>query len=177
MNGWRSKALIGAILLQLLVLAAELGGAVYPRWFGQAVQLTVEPVDPRSLFRGNYAQLRYQIGEVQLPSDETVLNVRAGERVYVSLVEDGQGRWQAQDVHFEPPDSGLFIRGRIRYWPGDTGTSVTLHIRYGIEAYFLPRDKALALEDELRSGGVATVMIAPDGKAALLGVEAGSPTQ
>jgi len=44
----------------------------------------------------------------------------------------------------------------------------------GRRLYF---DKALAMEDELRSGGVATVIIAPDGKAALLSVEATAPTQ
>ena len=52
-----------------------------------------------------------------------------------------------------------------------------MRIRYGIEAYFLPREKALALEKALRnSGSVATVMVAPNGKAALMEVDPGVNT-
>jgi uncharacterized membrane-anchored protein len=170
---WRVVALVGAIMLQLLVLAGELLGAVYPRWWGQAVHLAVQPVDPRSLFRGNYARLRYAIGEVQL--DRLPRTLRRGEPVYVPLRRDATGLMQADGLSLEPPDDRPFIRGRVETHHA-TPRGVSVRLRYGIEAYFLPRDKALALEKSLRnSGSVASVMIAPNGKAALLGVDPGLP--
>ena len=45
-------------------------------------------------------------------------------------------------------------------------------MKYGIEALFAPKEKALALERQLRDSGVAVVRVAPNGKAALVTVEA-----
>ncbi len=42
----------------------------------------------------------------------------------------------------------------------------------GIEALFAPKEKALALERQLRHSAVAVVRVAPNGKAALVTVEA-----
>ena len=170
---WHAKALVGAIVLQLLVLGGGLLGALYPRWLGQEVRLLVEPVDPRSLFRGNYAQLRYRIGEVAM--DEATLPLRHGERVYVPLRPADEGVMQGDGLRLSPPADGLFIRGRVegRPWPAQEGFRV--RVRYGIEAYFLPRDKALAMEKALRQGdSVASVMVAPNGKAALVAVNPGT---
>ena len=173
-GNWRAMALFGAIMLQLLVLAGELLGAVYPRWLGEEVRLAVQPVDPRSLFRGNYAQLRYAIGEVQLA--ELPRTLRRGESVYVPLRRDAADLMQADGLLLEPPDGRPFIRGRVET-DYSTARGVTVRIRYGIEAYFLPREKALALEKALRnSGSVATVMVAPNGKAALMEVDPGVNT-
>ena len=52
------------VLLQLMVLAAEFGTTVYPLYTGEKVALVVAPVDPRSLFRGQYVQVRYDISQV-----------------------------------------------------------------------------------------------------------------
>jgi hypothetical protein len=38
---------------------------------------------------------------------------------------------------------------------------------YGIEAYFAPEKKAQILEKEMGQGGIAVVMVAKNGKAAL----------
>ncbi len=164
---WKLWALGAAIGAQLLVLAGELLGAAYPLWFGQEVRLQVQPVDPRSLFRGNYARLDYEIGRVKWCKE----GLRKGEVVYVHLQADTDGIMRAQGLSLERPDEGAFIRGRVTRVEQDCRE---VHVRYGVEAYFLPRDKALVLEDELRrEEAVATVMIAANGKAALIAVEAG----
>ena len=49
------------IAFQIFVLAGEYTNAVYPLWTGQEIKLKTVPVDPRSLFRVNYARLRYEI--------------------------------------------------------------------------------------------------------------------
>ncbi|MES9902368.1 MAG: GDYXXLXY domain-containing protein [Sedimenticola sp.] len=161
-----SLGLAAAILLQIGVLAVEYLGANHPLWTGQEVRLKTVPVDPRSLFRGNYAQLNYDISDItfNLPVDKSSL--RTGEVVYVALKLAESGLHEYVDASLERPDSGLFIRGRIgsSRWRGNVGA---YSVRYGIEAFFAPKDKALALERKLRSGAVAVVMIADNGRATL----------
>ena len=66
----------------------------------------------------------------------------------------------------EKPESGVFIRGRVQGRHA-LEKKVVYRVRYGIEAYFAPRDKALELERKLRDGGVAVIMVAKNGKVTL----------
>ena len=59
----RSKVAVGlgaAIAFQLVVLAGMVVYAAMPLWTGTEIRVKTVPVDPRSMFRGNYAQLRYE---------------------------------------------------------------------------------------------------------------------
>ncbi|MBT3870270.1 MAG: GDYXXLXY domain-containing protein [Gammaproteobacteria bacterium] len=47
-----------AVLVGMYVTAA------LPLWTGAEIRLATAPVDPRSLFRGNYALLSYDISEI-----------------------------------------------------------------------------------------------------------------
>lgn len=170
---WISIGLVSMIVLQLGVLAGEYLGAVYPLWTGQEIRLKVVPVDPRSLFRGNYARLNYDISRIDANDLKGVESPRNGEIVYVSLKPDEQGLYIFSAASTVKPVSGIFIRGRVnrsRWWGG----SAKLPIKYGIEAWFAPKKKALELERTLRSGGgVASVMVASNGKATLKAVGPG----
>lgn len=169
----RSHLLSFMILFQILVLSGEYLNSVYPLWLGREIELDIRPVDPRSLLRGNYARLVYDIRtlgrELFEPGDYERL--RRGKPVYVSLAKEGAG-WQPTGASLERPSGGLFIRGRVERTGGMGGAAV----RYGIEAFFAPKEKALALEKGLRRGGgeerkaVARIKVAPGGKAALVGV-------
>jgi uncharacterized membrane-anchored protein len=156
--------LVLVILFQAGVLAAEYLGALYPLWSGREIKLKTVPVDPRSLFRGNYAQLRYEISTIPAKALDAK-EQRAGEVVYVRLKPGADGLYAFDSATLRQPESGLFIRGRLTS-PGRRGTG-SYQLRYGIEAWFAPKEKALALEQELRGGGVALVMVAANGKAAL----------
>ena len=171
-GNWKLWALGVVIGAQLLVLAGELIGAAYPLWTGQEIRLQVEPVDPRSLFRGNYARLDYEIGTVKQCEKELEQEPRKGEIVYVRLEADAKGIMRAQGFSLDRPDDGSFIRGRVE-WVQHGCPEV--NVRYGIEAYFLPREKALAMEERLgREKAVAKVMLASSGKAALVEVLPGA---
>ncbi|KAF0807881.1 hypothetical protein A167_02755 [Alcanivorax sp. S71-1-4] len=162
---WRSWLLVLAALLQLVMLAGVYLGAKYPLWTGEPVTLRVVPVDPRDLFRGNYARLNYGISSLPaslLPDQDTL---REGQRVYVTLAPGEDGFWQATALSTQRPEHGTVVRGRVQWASG--GQYV---LRYGIEAWFAPKEKALALEDTLRGGGAARVMLAANGKAALVAV-------
>lgn len=151
-------ALIAAIALQITVLLMEYAGAVHPLMTGTEIKLKVIPVDPRSLFRGNYARLNYEISNINL--NLLAREPRMNEVVYVTLKVNDEGLYVADGVSFEKPETGLFMRGRASHWGGQ-------RVRYGIEAFFAPKEKALKLEKDLRTGGVAVVMVAKNGKSIL----------
>jgi len=160
----RSSVVIGlgiAMGLQFFVLSGMVVKAAMPLWTGTEIRVKTIPVDPRSMFRGNYARLNYEIGRV---SSGTLLDsesLRIGEIVYVSLQLDENGLYAFADASVEPPSEGVFLRGRIE------SNRPPYRVRYGIEAFFAPKEKALRLERELRNGGVAVLMVADSGSVAL----------
>lgn len=163
---WRAWLLLLAVVAQLGVLAGMYASARYPAWVGETVHVQVVPIDPRDLFRGNYARLQYPLSELPTSLAEQPHRLRRGTRVYVSLVEGEGGLWQAQRITHRHPGEGTVLRGRVSW-----STAERSRITYGIEAWFAPKEKALALEHDLRSGGVATIKIAPSGRAALVAIE------
>jgi uncharacterized membrane-anchored protein len=167
----RPRWLMAAIGLQVGVLAMLYLGSVWPLWTGQEVRLEIAPVDPRSMFRGNYARLAYTVATVDSKLFEGPgKNLRKGEVVYV-FIEEGEGEvWHATRIQLEQPLSGLFLRGRlIHTWPG---TKQPLRVRYGIEAWFAPKAKALEIEKAARSRpgderAYAVIAVSGSGRAAL----------
>lgn len=167
----RHVAILLAVLLQVVVLGWEYVGSVLPRWTGRSVALVVHPVDPRSWFSGNYAALTYDVASLPAALYRgPERTMREGEVVYVSLVERDSG-WQASELSLEPPPSGVFMRGRLA---SGWSTYSSFRVRYGIEAYFAPKEEALAIEREVRErphGQVkAEVRVASSGRAALVGL-------
>lgn len=158
-------ALVAAVVFQFLVLVGMVATAQLPLWTGTEIRVKTVPVDPRSLFRGNYARLRYEIS--QLPVSEFPdKDLRNGEVVYVVLRLGKSGLYEFDRVTLDKPESGVFLRGRISgRWYEDGSTSN--RIKYGIEAYFAPKEKALGLESDLRDGGVAVLMVSESGRARL----------
>lgn len=61
------------ICLQLMVLTTEFVSSVWPLWFGKPILLKTVPVDPRSLFRGNYVLLNYEISVLDKALSQTPL--------------------------------------------------------------------------------------------------------
>jgi uncharacterized membrane-anchored protein len=157
--------LIATIVLQFSVLIMEYGNAIYPLLTGQEIKIKVVPVDPRSLFRGNYARLNYDISRVTLPADSRM--PRVNELVYIKLKQNEEGIYVQENASLIKPDTGLFIKGRARH-----SYTRVVDVRYGIEAFFAPKEKALTLERELRAGGIAVIKLARNGKPALLDIVA-----
>ncbi|MGL6162548.1 GDYXXLXY domain-containing protein [Microbulbifer sp.] len=163
--------LIAAIAFQFVILTGMYVSAQMPLWTGTEVKLKTVPVDPRSLFRGNYARLEYTISRVDASLFPPGKRLRNGEVVYVSLEPGKNDLYELSGVSLQKPQSGLFLRGRVadRWFEGPGGS---VRIKYGIEALFAPKEKALALEKELVDGGVAVVKVSGGGKARLQGVVA-----
>ncbi len=160
-----TAALCATIALQFFVLLGMVVNAATPLWTGREIRVETIPVDPRSVFRGNYARLNYAFST--LPEGalgEPTRHLRVGEVVYVSLQQDEEQVYEFAGASLDRPADGVFLRGRM------THTTPPYRVTYGIEAFFAPKDTAVKLEDALRSGGLAVVMVSETGKAALKAV-------
>lgn len=81
---------------------------------GTRVLLETAPVDPHDLFRGEYAQLRYGISSVDVPSEYAM---KQGDSVYVTLALKGKF-WGVESASVEKPagtpEGEVVIRGTVR---------------------------------------------------------------
>jgi uncharacterized membrane-anchored protein len=146
------------ISAQMMVLVTEYLSSVWPLWFGNPITLETKPVDPRSLFRGNYVLLNYTISDVS--KNLTHEDFKPGEVGYVTLKEE-DGLFVASALQREKPETGIYIRGRVKKVKPD------YRLKYGIEAYFMPKEKALQTERSVRGGAQAEIFLLSNGKAAL----------
>jgi len=153
------------ISLQMMILATEYLSSIWPLWFGTPVILKTAPLDPRSLFRGNYVRLNYDISSIDKNLSQE--RFKRGEVGYVGLKEEG-GYFVATGLYREKPSSGLYIRGRVNR------DGSRYRMKYGIEAYFMPKVKALKAERSLRRGAEAEVYLLESGKAAIAGLKCNS---
>ena len=160
----RSKIIIGlgvTLALQLFILLGMVGKAALPLWTGTEIRVMTIPRDPRSMFRGNYARLNYEISTFPQDKLKDGRKLRRGEIVYVSLEPGVSGLYSIVGVSLDKPAEGVFMRGRI------TRAYNPYRVEHGIEAYFAPKKKALQLERDLRKSGVAVLMVTDNGRVTL----------
>ena len=125
----------GAIVLaQVLLLIGVISQREYSLRHGTEVVLQTRPVDPRSLFQGDYAILAYKIS---IPPREGQFS--NGDSVYVYL-EEGPESWSGVDYRHgrDGSDKRPFIKGRM----GDHGD-----IDFGIGTFFVPEGTGYIIEE------------------------------
>lgn len=154
-------ALIVTVVAQVFILVGMVALAAKPLWTGQEIRVATRPIDPRSLFRGNYARLNYDFSVLPESAFGENSGWRRGEPVYVTLQPGENGLYEYASASWQKPDNGVFLKGRLQ------NTYGSKRVKYGLEAWFAPKEDALRLEDELRDGAVAVLMIDGSGKAAL----------
>ena len=168
--------LAGVFLFQVVAVLGVYVNGAYPRWNGKELLIRTVPVDPRSLFRGNYARLNYDLSRVALTKSTATAKpeaFREGRTVYVSIKPDAYKKygWKVTSVSLTAPSEGTFLRGTVRRVYGNTA-----HIRYGIESFFAKKERALELEREMswrnrdKNITYAKVRVAADGKPSLVDV-------
>ena len=182
MNLWLRIALLVAV--EFAALAAMIADKQWTLNTGTQVVLQTEPVDPRSLFMGDYARLAYPIGRLRLDG-ETALggdkDFARHDTVWVALEADPAGA-KAVSVHHRRSAIApglLALKGEVQYvsdneWDRTTNRSVkqrTLQVRYGIEQYFVPEGAGRQIERP-RGGEKVAILAAIDarGKAGILAV-------
>lgn len=175
--------------LILLAVLLQIGALLWMAWHredilrnGHILELETAPVDPRDIFRGDYVQLDYPINTLPgaLARDGLLAEAaHRGSRVYTRLGLD-EGRVDALEVSDRRPGQGPYLSGRLtRPWkpaaaPGE------LHIKYGIEKYFVEQGHGLELEQRRRrSDGLQTplfveVAVSEQGTAVIRGIRWGN---
>ncbi|BET66435.1 hypothetical protein ASA1KI_13530 [Opitutales bacterium ASA1] len=140
-----------AAFAQLAVLAFMAGEREWIARMGTRVLLRTAPIDPYDPMRGAYVRLDYDMSVVPrtlcgeaLQPWFTAGNAPKDAIVYAALSVSEDGLAELARLDATPPESGPFLRGRVGYLFNDT-----IHVRYGIEAFFMQQDKALALEREM----------------------------
>jgi len=144
------------VVLQTLALLAMVGLKQYTLSTGVPVVLKTEPIDPRSLFSGDYVRLNYAISQLALERLAGDDAFERGDTAYV-LVRQGDEYWEPVSVHGRMPDAPagqVAIKGRVEYvnefmWQGAGRPAVpgkTIAVKYGIENYFVPEGEGRALE-------------------------------
>ncbi|HEY7085684.1 MAG TPA: GDYXXLXY domain-containing protein [Hyphomicrobiaceae bacterium] len=169
-------ALASVGLAQTSVLAYMVIDRVRLLASGRQITLPVVPVDPRDLFRGEYARLGYDVGNVSLQLLEGP-RPRANRAFYVVLEKMPDGNWHAVKMARELPQEPsspdrIALKARSSYaWPQEGPRETAVRVRYGIESYFVPEGQAGKLEALAREKKLAT-LIAVDGKgnAAIKGI-------
>ena len=114
---------------------------------GRKIILKVNPRDPYSPVRGRYLYVTYTISD--LPShllEGGKREIQRGEWVYVVLEEKGNV-WEAKKIVREKPESGVFIKGKVKYT-----LQGKIHLEYGIEGIFMDEDRCEKLNTLLSSG-------------------------
>ncbi len=141
------------------VLLAMIGNIELTRAESTPVVLETAPVDPRSLFQGDYVTLSYKISRV-----DTAQSFSNGQTIYVVLrQEEGSEVWRAVRASATLPDLAdgeKVIRG-IAEGNGSRA-------RYGIEAFFVPEDQGHWIEGINATSRVTVrVLLSNDGTASM----------
>ncbi len=106
-----------AVAVHLAIIAIIPIQPLWVRATGTVVYLETEKMDPRSLFRGHYAILGYQIAQEVVSAEMAVASKETGKPLYVTVSTERPGRFVA--VSLDRPelrDGEACIIGRVRGW-------------------------------------------------------------
>lgn len=139
----KTTKVMALVAIQLVLVAGLFGVRGFTVLTGEEIILETEPVDPRDIFRGDYATLSYAISTLPAPSDDW----EAGDRAYVVLEQQGTYHQPVSVHHERPPTSGgqVCLQGQVQWvdargegGPQNGAEDPRLNIEYGIESYFIP---------------------------------------
>jgi len=146
---------LGIVVVMLtVVLLGMIGRKQWTLSTGTAVILETRPVDPRSLFRGDYVRLNYTINTLESKQYPALSSVKRGDKVFVSL-KPGNPYWQPASVSIELPDTEeVILMGHVervtqQRWNRETRKMdkvSQVRVKYGIENYFVPEGEGRAIE-------------------------------
>lgn len=176
---FRTHAIWPAIAVVVAVQTAALIWMVWDRVTlintGKEIMLAVRPVDPRSLFRGDYVILNPEIARIS--TDQAPKGIQRNDTVFVVVQSAPNGTWSYVTVHKDLPkdlaENRVALKARVKsVWPDRNSGRTALRLRYGIESYFVPEGAGKALEKKVREGQIrAIVAVSQKGVAAIKGLE------
>ena len=143
---------------------------------GKEVVLPIIPVDPRSLFRGDYVRIDFPVTLVPAELFPKSDKPKRAAPVYVTVQRDGES-WKPVAVSDTKPVAGpeqAVMLGRLahNWWPTGRGPGQgTVRVNYGIERYYVQEGKGLQLEAMARDKKLAVVLaVDAKGRSAIKGL-------
>jgi uncharacterized membrane-anchored protein len=157
----KTRYLIAATLTVCLVQSTALAHMVYDRMTllrdGREVTLKTTPIDPRSLFRGHYVRLNYNISRVNKTEwkGQSEFTKLRGKTIYVEVTPTENGNAvvvAAHDTLPWPAAGNIVMRANVKSTYSDR-----LFVRYGLERLYAPKSRAKALETDYARQAVQVV--------------------
>ena len=174
------KATFIAVAVQLAIIVMI---PIHPLWVratGTVVYLETEKMDPRSLFRGQYAILGYQVAQGVVSAELAAASKETGQPVYVTVSTERPGQFVAVGLRRpELRDGEACIIGRVRGW-GSLGAvnaaEAPERSRQSVDfpqiaQYFASADEAHRVETSRGDNLLAKVATSGSCNAQLLGLE------
>lgn len=166
-----NRRLFVVALVQTLILLAMIGLRQWTLATGIPVTLETQPIDPRSLFSGDYVRLNYKVSDLRLEELAGDRIFKRHDTVFVVLAPDGE-YWKAISVHHgrpRPGDGQAVIKGSVEYtgdtiWDAARNKAVEVkhvHVKYGIEDYFVQEGTGRELERP-KQGEKVSIQVAVD---------------
>jgi uncharacterized membrane-anchored protein len=154
---------VAAVALQVLLLLGLAGRHSYTLQTGRPIRLETAPVDPWEIFRGQYVSLNYKISQLE-EGRITMAGApyKRGQRVWVTL-RSADPYWIAVAVSDRRPlasGNEVAVLGTVQWYMDDAGPSgkAQVHIRYGIEQFYVPEGEGPKLEDRRHQVDVDAVV-------------------
>jgi len=169
MNSKRKILFMAVVILQAAVLLSMIVKQEILLRTGTKVLLRCVPVDPRSLFSGDYVRLNYEISEIRSFNNEILQKkidtFSENDTIYIALAKVEGSKFHSIAGFSKNPDElkknfDVILKGTV-----DDKYS-RLQIRYGLETYFVPQKEGKKIETEMADVS-AEVSIAADGRSAL----------
>lgn len=167
MNNYRKILMPAIVLLQVAVLVFMAAKQEYILAAGEKVLLKCEPVDPRSLFSGDYVILNYaDLSRIDMKTikmkDERDMITKNSDMIYLALERPAHEKfWKpvaaSHDREWLKKNYKTVILGRI-----DTFDN----IRFGLEDYFVPQNEGKIIEEDLDRVSVEVSLLS-DGSSAI----------
>jgi len=156
----RSWAIAVIVVAQSMLLMGMIAKKQYTLSMGTPILLKTQPVDPRSLFRGDYVRIRYDIDQLDRKLPGVKAGFQKGDTIYVVLVKD-ERYWRAVSAHpnkLKLPQGQIAIRGEVR---NAQSYRSDIWVSYGINTYFVPEGEGRKLERP-QEGDVVDIEVAID---------------
>jgi uncharacterized membrane protein/uncharacterized membrane-anchored protein len=190
LSPYRRQLLAAALALQVAVLGWMVYDHSRPLARGERFLLVCQPVDPRSLLRGDYVILGYGFQTLTQDQRESLAkewasnhptskeeparfdqNIPEDTPIYVPLLKSAEGVATFGEPSLLKPKEGPFLLARK-----GAGTWGRGDLRAGIESFYVPEGTGQKWE-KLRNQGLllAEVAVLPDGKAGLVGLQESAP--
>ncbi|MCK9225953.1 MAG: GDYXXLXY domain-containing protein [Candidatus Muirbacterium halophilum] len=119
---------------------------------GKKIILKVNPVDPRSIMRGEYIRLTYDFSELEIKLEN---KLPKGEAIYI-ILKNNLNVWSYNGYSLKKPEKNLtFIKGHVKYsyavLDNEKNKKFKLFINFGIEDYYVEEGKAIDYENKINN--------------------------